>query len=1074
MEKILRKFFSIEMMTLGLFTFLAAIATATFVESSHGTQAAKAVVYNTWWFETLLVYLGINLIVNVFRYNLIRKEKIAVLAFHLSFIIILIGAGITRYISFEGMMPIREGDKSNVIYSSDAFLQVMAHDNKTQYEMAKKLFLTDIADNDFSVEFRKPNSDEEVEIEYENFIPNAIDKLVKNAPDGDVILEVVTPGPNGMDTNYVKRGTILNENGFTFSFEATNPPAGAVKVFQSPKGFEMFTPAPIQYLKMSDQTRGLIPADTLVPFQRKRLYTVNGHNFVFKAFHQKAKLVKVKSPKKDMGKDVLYISLSSNDKDTTVELVGGQSRIPIPIYFYFDGLSYKIAYGSKPVTTPFYIALRDFKLERYPGSESPSSYLSDLTVIDKDNKVQFDKRVFMNHVMDYRGYRFFQSGYDPDELGTRLSVNQDWLGTNITYLGYLLMGIGMFLTLLSPNTRFRDLSRKIDAIHVKKASLILLIGLFSGYGFGQDTTAHNHNHSDSLHHHEAMQKDHAHAEDQLTLTNNSLSPEQIKYNETPISLEHIKQFERLLVQNSEGRIHPISSTSQDILYKIHRSSSYNGQTASQIFLDMLINPQYWINQPIIRVSSTELQKQLNLDGKYASFKQFFNPQTGEYIFKRGVENALRKPQKSQNKLDKEYLKLNERVQVLNMVLMYKFFKIIPVKGAHNNTWYTPMDKNAPYQNEDSLIPKMVFTYLTSVAKGKHTGDYNDANEWLTQIKKYQRKIASDICPSDGQITAEIIYNKTDINARLSYVYLLLGFCLLIVFFARVFTKEIKWTKLPNKILSGLMFLTFIVHALALGMRWYISGHAPWSDGYEAIVFIAWVGVLAGFFFSRKAKVTLGATAMLAFFLLFVAHLNQLNPQITNLVPVLKSYWLMIHVAIITGSYGFLGLGAILSIINLFLFIFRTQKNGKIVTLNINEVSYVSEMSITVGLFMLTVGTFLGGIWANESWGRYWGWDPKEVWALVSVLGYAIVLHLRLIPKLNSKIVFNSATMWAYGLILFTFFGVNFFLVGLHSYANGEADKMWPTWVLFTIFGFLVFNFIAILRNKQYRKAKNKT
>jgi cytochrome c-type biogenesis protein CcsB len=299
----------------------------------------------------------------------------------------------------------------------------------------------------------------------------------------------------------------------------------------------------------------------------------------------------------------------------------------------------------------------------------------------------------------------------------------------------------------------------------------------------------------------------------------------------------------------------------------------------------------------------------------------------------------------------------------------------------------------------------------------------------------------------------------------------LGLGLLFIFFVRVFTGSSSWTRVPNLFFIGLMVLAFAMHALGLGLRWYISGHAPWSNGYEALVFIAWITVLAGLIFSKKSSVTLGATAILTFFMLFVAHMNQLDPEITNLVPVLQSYWLMIHVAIITGSYGFLGLGAILSIVALVLFITRTTKNGKKLTLHINEISYIIELTTTIGLFMLTIGTFLGGVWANESWGRYWGWDPKETWALVSILVYAVLLHLRFIPKASSKLVFNSVAMWSYGAILFTFFGVNFFLVGLHSYAEGEADTMWPTWVIYTIIGFALFNALAIFRGIQYKKTQ---
>jgi cytochrome c-type biogenesis protein CcsB len=228
-------------------------------------------------------------------------------------------------------------------------------------------------------------------------------------------------------------------------------------------------------------------------------------------------------------------------------------------------------------------------------------------------------------------------------------------------------------------------------------------------------------------------------------------------------------------------------------------------------------------------------------------------------------------------------------------------------------------------------------------------------------------------------------------------------------------------------------------------------------------------MIAGFIFSPKNQFIIVGTAILASMMVFVTEMNLLDPEVTPLQPVLKSYWLMIHVAIITGSYGFLGLSAILSLLNLFLYTFRNAKNGKVITLNINELTYVSEMTMTIGLFMLTIGTFLGGVWANESWGRYWGWDPKETWALVSVLVYAVILHLRYIPALRGKFVFNAVGFWGYSAILFTFFGVNFYLVGLHSYAQGDGLGKIPTWIIVTVCIAALFTVVAALRNRAYGK-----
>jgi cytochrome c-type biogenesis protein CcsB len=351
--------------------------------------------------------------------------------------------------------------------------------------------------------------------------------------------------------------------------------------------------------------------------------------------------------------------------------------------------------------------------------------------------------------------------------------------------------------------------------------------------------------------------------------------------------------------------------------------------------------------------------------------------------------------------------------------------------------------------------------------------FGEVADLLKDLKTYQREAGEKVVPSESKVNMEIRYNKMNIFGNSLKMYSLIGFILLIVFFVRIFLKPSdrseKTVKRIGNVLVGLLVIVFIYHGFGLGMRWNISGHAPWSNGYEAVVFIAWVTMIAGFSFMKKNPVIIAGTAILAALMIFVTEMNLMDPEITPLQPVLKSYWLMIHVAIITGSYGFLGLGAILSFLNLTMYIFRNKNNGKLITLHINELSHVAEMTMTIGLFMLTIGTFLGGIWANESWGRYWGWDPKETWALVSVLVYAVILHLRFIPALNGKFLFNLVSFWGYSAILFTFFGVNFYLVGLHSYAQGEGLGKFPLWLWVTIGIFVLYSMLSFLKSRQYKK-----
>ena len=248
--------------------------------------------------------------------------------------------------------------------------------------------------------------------------------------------------------------------------------------------------------------------------------------------------------------------------------------------------------------------------------------------------------------------------------------------------------------------------------------------------------------------------------------------------------------------------------------------------------------------------------------------------------------------------------------------------------------------------------------------------------------------------------------------------------------------DVRFLRVVIKVFIGIIAFLFVLHTVGLAARWYISGHAPWSDAYESMIYVAWATMGMGLAFGRKSNLTIAATAFVASMILMIAHWNWMDPEIANLVPVLDSYWLMIHVAVIVGSYGPFALGMILGVISLFLMLITTKKSAQKMRLHVAELTFVNELALTVGLIMLTIGNFLGGQWANESWGRYWGWDPKETWALISILIYAFVLHMRLVPGLRGKWIYSLTSVVAFASIMMTYFGVNFYLTGLHSYASG--------------------------------------
>lgn len=1034
MDKILKAVFSMSIMALALFSFFGAIAIATFVENDYGTPVAQKWIYKSTWFSLILGYLSLSLIYNIFRYQMIQQKKFGTLVFHVALLVIILGAFVTRKIGFEGVMTIREGESSNYVISADTYVHIKVHDMKQQYTWDMPIILDtnvyerdaagkpDYSHNYFEHTFEFPGQADPVHIEFVDLVPNVKDTLIAEVG-GKTYLEIVTVGKGGRDYNYLESGKILDDGGIKIAFNNSND-SSAIRITESDSGIYVISPYEMTYLQMSDQSEGLVKADSLQVFHTKRLYNANGFAFVFSQYYPSAFLETISSHEPPKGFDGVKVRVSQGALEQEVMLRGGKGFFPNNNLFQLGDLYYELAYGSKIIELPFSIYLRDFELERYPGTMNPSSFASEVTVVDHSNGSELDHRIYMNNVLDYGGYRFFQSSYDSDEKGTILSVNYDAPGTMITYMGYFLLGLGFVLNLFARESRFRHLIRKSRELKEKSASahsLLLLVGLLVSLNLGAQVT------------------------------------KVVDYN-------HAEKFSRLVIQDQGGRFKPVHTLASELLRKVYRSDTYKGQSAMQVFLGIHTNNLEWNLEPLIAVPNEIISKKLNLpEGeKYACIQDFISPEM-TYLLEEDVRAAQMKRPAVQSKYDKDILKVDERFNIMLGVFSGFYFKIFPLPEDSTNTWYSPFQPELPFAPEDlDFIHSTMTLYFNAVDRGYETGDWAAADQAVQLIDLFQQRMADPaIMPSQTKIDWEIRYNKMNLFKRLNYVYLLVGFILLIFNLIQLFSKkyQFRWVLA----IGFWIFLTcFVMHGVGLGLRWYLSGHAPWSNGYEAVVFIAFITVLAGLLFYRQNKIVLGATGILAWLMLFVAHMNTLDPEITNLVPVLKSYWLMIHVAVITGSYGFLGLAAILALVNLGMFVFVNERNKSVVNLNSRQLTYVIEMTMIIGLFMLTIGTFLGGVWANESWGRYWGWDAKETWALASVLIYAIILHFRFIPGLKSHFAMTVAALWGYSTIIMTFFGVNFYLSGLHSYAQGDPVPI-PAWIPTTVILLFALTILSYLR-----------
>lgn len=902
------------MQTMGtlILLFAFAIGTATFIENDFGAVSAKAVVYNATWFNILLLLLSVNLAGRIIIDKMYIPKKFTIFLFHFSFLVIIIGAGITRFISYEGVMHIREGGTSNSIMSDKTFVEIEANDGSTSSSSLKS-----------------------------------------------VLMSVLTPG--AYDES-------LKINGKKFKFSSVNyVPVGTI-------GFENFAA---------------------------------GGNM----------------------KDALVIDITSGGNTKQVVLRGGKGYTGDYNNFEFNGVNFSMAYGAKEILLPFTLKLIDFQLERYPGSNSPSSYASEVVLIDDRNDESFDYRIYMNNVLNYGGFRFFQSSYDKDERGTILSVAHDSWGAFFTYLGYFLMSLGMFLSIFNKNTRFALLGRLLKSTSGKSKTLKIITTVIA-LSFATGAMAQS---------------------------------KHIKVADLPlISKDQAEKFGSLVAQSHDGRFKPVNTLSGEMLRKISRKSKLDGLNADQVMLGMMSDPVSWQQVQMIKVTHPEVRKLIGIEGKYASYLDFINMSEGTYKLSKYVTEAYEKKPALRGKFDNDVLKVDERLNICYMVFKGDLLRILPDPTDPNHPWYSPVSKIVNVPSEDSMfLTSIVPSYLDALA----VGDNKLALQLVDGISDFQNKYGASILPSKSKIKYEILYNKLLIFDNLSKIYGLLGIIMIILLFVEMFRSS-KGLRFVINFFIGLVVVGFIFQTLGLAMRWYISGHAPWSDGYESMIYIAWVTLLAGLLFSSRSKMTIAATTFLSSIILMVAHLSWMDPEVTNLVPVLKSYWLTIHVSVITASYGFLALSTLLGFMNLLMMILKNNKNAVKMDLKIGELTAISERSIVIGLYLLTIGTFLGGVWANESWGRYWGWDPKETWALVSILVYSFIAHMHYMPGLKSKFSFNFAALISYGVILMTYFGVNYYLSGLHSYAKGDPVPV-PNFVYYSIAIVVIISIWAYIRDNKF-------
>ena len=1050
-KKIFNLLFSTRLTGILFIVFAVAMAVGTFLDAGQDTSPtpySRTLIFNALWFELIMLFFIINFTGNIFKYNLFSLKKWPVLLLHFSWIFIILGAFITRYYGYEGVMSIREGETENSFISEKTYIKMYIDGDYAIDGIYQRRAIEEPVDfsprlkNKFN--YNTTYGDKKINIELVDFIQGAEKDIIPDV-NGEEYLKIVEAGDGLPHNHFLKMGEVQSLHNVLYALN--KPTKGAVNITYTDNA-ELFIESPFEgeYMIMASGTNGILEKDKKQVLNLRSRYLIGNQAIVFPKNVVKGVFDIVQKPeilKSD--EDGIALKISSDGEEKIIKVLGGKGINSPFEEFVVDGLNFNIRYGAKVYDLPFSVKLNDFIADKYPGSEtSYSSFASEVTVIDDK---PFDFRIFMNNILNHQGYRFFQASFDPDEKGTILSVNKDALGTFVTYLGYILLYIGLMAIMFARFTRFDFLRNQILKIKKQKQKLALVLLFLSSVNlFSQSNDTHLHDKTD------------------VEIIDSILSKNIVPKSEAA-------KFGNIVIQDLSGRMMPVNTFASEFLRKLSKKDNYGEFDANQVFLSIQESPLLWYNVPVIYLKMKKGDSIRSIIGvnntqKYVPLVDFFT-ERGEYKLAPYLEDAYKA--QVPTGYQKEFKETDQRVNLLYNMIEGKSLKFFPIPDDENDKWISPKEniedsslvKDSLYSN---FINTGFKTYLYMLNEDKIMNEFSQSNNILQGILSAQYKFGGDVMLSTEKIEAEVLYNKYDIFKKLFSWYLYAGTFLFIILITQIF-KNNNIINLSIKTLKFVIIFLFIIHTFGLIWRWYISGHAPWSDAYESMIYVAWATMFFGLAFGRKSDLTLASTTFIVSMILMIAHWSWMDPAIANLQPVLDSYWLMIHVAVIVGSYGPFALSMILGFVSLFLMILTNSSNKSIMKLNIKELTLINEMSLTVGLVMLTIGNFLGGMWANESWGRYWGWDPKETWALISIMVYAFVLHMRLIPGLKSRFVYSIASILSFASILMTYFGVNFYLAGLHSYAKDDQQISF----LYSAIALLIVIIMGVLAYPKHKK-----
>ena len=643
--------------------------------------------------------------------------------------------------------------------------------------------------------------------------------------------------------------------------------------------------------------------------------------------------------------------------------------------------------GMKEEKLPFSLCLQKFEAKMHDGTNAVADYSSKFTVIDGDDKSEGE--VSMNNIYSHRSYRLYQSSYDEDGKGSVLAINADPYGIPVTYTGYALLFISLVWMLFDPKGGYRKL---LKSPLLKKGALITALIL----SMGNIQTLH--------------------AESATGNLQNAVLPK-----------ETAEKFGELHILYND-RICPVQTFALDFCKKIYGARSYQGLTAEQVLSGWIFYGNVWTNEPFIKIKSGEMKTAMNLPD-YASLNTFFNREMGGYTIGQYVQEYYNG---QQDKFHQQAADIDSKIQIIMelregislKVLPYTFTKNVkatkdhPFIKAGTTTWFAPVDKlPLAVEQQHALYIKNVFSLLYGDVQ---KGNMDRVNIFFDKMLKYQEVSSGSSLPSKIQYQAERINNDFPFATILFMVNLTLGFIALFYTIYRM-TKN-RQLKALDITLPILLCISFLALTFGLALRWIISGNVPLSNGYESMLSVAWLVLLISIFMQFRIRIVMVFGFMLSGFFLLVSHINQMDPAIGQMMPVLNSPLLSIHVSIIMMSYALLSLTFICGIMGICM-----QSHAE-------ELQTLSRIFLYPALTAMGFGIFIGAIWANVSWGNYWSWDSKETWALITFMIYAVVVHTQSLPVFRKPLVYHIYITLAFLSIAMTYFGVNYFLTGMHSYA----------------------------------------